>query len=611
MASYSRRDIELVSAFLDGQLTEPERSELESRLPREPRLRRLLRELGRVRALVRSLPPVQSEADLAGAFLEAAGAYTAEDRCVLCSPIPLEGLETLLREKVQDGGKEGSQQLQDMAAEGTPQESQVAQPPLRREPSPPLREGKPEFSHWWLELPGRLKNPRIWVWPAVAVLVALFFAWWPPELVRQIPSSYVLPSVKLDHDFALAPRLSVEPELARPEPSSDASFLLSPDAPAMPAPEEGGRRAIPPDEGQQKALEESLSAGLAGPGSATKPLAGPGPASAADSVAREAEAARSTGAAGLPEWREEAGSGSLAAKARPGEMGFEAREFLRQAIGSAATRHELTVLATKLDGEIELRIEAPERQFDFIWAELLKVAHDSGLQPLDSAAAEAEHKVLPAPARGRAFAGAPGLESRAPAAEGAGEAPGRLGAEEAQPGAIPPSWSPRRATRAEMVLTLTGTDSQLDRFFQEWLRDRGQLKIVLVRVTGLNLSTALSATLRRLPQESKDEVWELVPQRPEGLAAGAPTAGVAAMPAPQERSEAPFTPQVRSLPQMAEARQVESQGLAAPPVSAAARRTPNREDTQAGPVPTPTMSAQGAPQGGPVYRLTIRLRAAE
>jgi anti-sigma factor RsiW len=53
------RDVERLSAYLDGQLSAADQRELVARLDREPRLRQALEELRQVREALRALPPVR------------------------------------------------------------------------------------------------------------------------------------------------------------------------------------------------------------------------------------------------------------------------------------------------------------------------------------------------------------------------------------------------------------------------------------------------------------------------------------------------------------------------------------------------------------------------
>jgi len=52
----SFRDVELLSAYLDGQLSQDKRTRLESRLKSEPQLRNILDEMGSSRSLMGMLP---------------------------------------------------------------------------------------------------------------------------------------------------------------------------------------------------------------------------------------------------------------------------------------------------------------------------------------------------------------------------------------------------------------------------------------------------------------------------------------------------------------------------------------------------------------------------
>jgi hypothetical protein len=56
----SKRDWEALSAYMDEQLTTPERSRLESRLQSDPNLQMALEELQRTRAVLRSLPKLRA-----------------------------------------------------------------------------------------------------------------------------------------------------------------------------------------------------------------------------------------------------------------------------------------------------------------------------------------------------------------------------------------------------------------------------------------------------------------------------------------------------------------------------------------------------------------------
>ena len=50
------RDVELISAFLDGQLSRADATRLETRLKNEPALRAVFEEMGQTRTLLRKLP---------------------------------------------------------------------------------------------------------------------------------------------------------------------------------------------------------------------------------------------------------------------------------------------------------------------------------------------------------------------------------------------------------------------------------------------------------------------------------------------------------------------------------------------------------------------------
>lgn len=57
-ASFSQRDLELISSFLDGTVTPKERRDFLSRLRQEPELRRAVAEIRMVREGLRDLPPI-------------------------------------------------------------------------------------------------------------------------------------------------------------------------------------------------------------------------------------------------------------------------------------------------------------------------------------------------------------------------------------------------------------------------------------------------------------------------------------------------------------------------------------------------------------------------
>jgi anti-sigma factor RsiW len=56
----SERDLETISAYLDGQLPQRERTRLETRLQTDPGLREAYEQMHRTRAVLRSLPAVRA-----------------------------------------------------------------------------------------------------------------------------------------------------------------------------------------------------------------------------------------------------------------------------------------------------------------------------------------------------------------------------------------------------------------------------------------------------------------------------------------------------------------------------------------------------------------------
>ncbi|MBI5669569.1 MAG: zf-HC2 domain-containing protein [Chloroflexi bacterium] len=71
MARITDQDLELLSAYLDGELTAAERSALDARLQREPELRRELDTLRATVGLIRALPPLKAPRD-----------YTLDERLI-------------------------------------------------------------------------------------------------------------------------------------------------------------------------------------------------------------------------------------------------------------------------------------------------------------------------------------------------------------------------------------------------------------------------------------------------------------------------------------------------------------------------------------------------
>ena len=74
--SYKSLDDELLSAHVDGELTEAERTAVEQRLRDDPQARELVAELRRVSETLRSLPKHELGADLREAVLQEAVVHT-------------------------------------------------------------------------------------------------------------------------------------------------------------------------------------------------------------------------------------------------------------------------------------------------------------------------------------------------------------------------------------------------------------------------------------------------------------------------------------------------------------------------------------------------------
>lgn len=174
MARYSPRDVELLSAYLDGQVTEAERDEVERRLEVDAALRRLYAELKAVRGLVRSLPDVEPECDLA---TEITGAIEA---IRFVGQAPPAGLKEPSADPMNAAFAGDRVYLQSFTFQGPPQK-----PVQSQREDEPLAEGRAQ-SGWstervFAEIGRRLANPRVWIWPAAAVAVAILISLFPME----------------------------------------------------------------------------------------------------------------------------------------------------------------------------------------------------------------------------------------------------------------------------------------------------------------------------------------------------------------------------------------------------------------------------------------------
>jgi hypothetical protein len=188
MGRISRDDLERLSAYLDGELSPEERSTLESRLSSEPYLRRRLKELRRVRDLLRSLPRVRPSQEFLvdttsklqkhptlekeptlrkepTQFLAATPAEKPANMAdlVLCCPI----LDTYSEEFRPFGGPEEITQKTRQSVEGSRRAAAGGQSAI------------------WKQAVKRILRPRTILWPAVAVGVAILISLIPTARVER------------------------------------------------------------------------------------------------------------------------------------------------------------------------------------------------------------------------------------------------------------------------------------------------------------------------------------------------------------------------------------------------------------------------------------------
>jgi len=151
-----------ISAYLDGEVTDSQRAELEARLAADPAAQQLLDELRVLRAAVQSLPPAVLDEDLSGRVLE-----LAERQMLLDEPQP-------------------------------------ALPDLRPQPGSLVR-----------SLAGRFLQRRALVWTAIILLVACVLHWLEPQ-----PAVKPFRNVAMAPPVVNAPAASEHPEFRALSPSS-------------------------------------------------------------------------------------------------------------------------------------------------------------------------------------------------------------------------------------------------------------------------------------------------------------------------------------------------------------------------------------------------------
>jgi hypothetical protein len=230
MGRISRKDLERLSAYLDGELSPEERLIVEARLASEPQLRSRLEQLRRIRELLRSLPPisvppnvvsktrlrVESEsAKPAAAKLAQPLDIVEEEVPVLCEAVPVlcegyinppEGIlsaEYLTSEHLtkENGTK----------AEQTPKSAQSV---------------GSNYSALWREIAGRLLRPRTWFWPAVAVGVAVLISFLPMDIEQRTSPRQRSVALKADRS------VTHQAEMATDEPATAGVLKGPPLAPA-------------------------------------------------------------------------------------------------------------------------------------------------------------------------------------------------------------------------------------------------------------------------------------------------------------------------------------------------------------------------------------------
>jgi hypothetical protein len=171
---------ELLSAYLDGELTAGQRAQVEQLLATKPAARKILEELRALSATLKSLPRQKVGENLSEIVLR-----TAKLR-MLTEP--------------SDGEKTGA----DASATPIDEEQQKMGTDASTEPAPV-----------YSTILRRMKNPRIWVWEIVIVAVAVMLVVYHPN---QIADRNVAPSGNADRNIAMANKAGEKP--ASPPESS-------------------------------------------------------------------------------------------------------------------------------------------------------------------------------------------------------------------------------------------------------------------------------------------------------------------------------------------------------------------------------------------------------
>ncbi len=195
MTQYSERDIELVSAYLDGQVDDNERQEVEARLATDQSLRQLFAELKSLRRILGSLPAMSPPEHLGSEIIRRIAETKSREARALVPP---------------SGGTWPSSER--VSAEGP-----VA-----------WRVG----AEVWQALRRPLSNPRTWVWPLAAVAVALLLAFWPlqPEVLKRTRREPIVFRSERSSPFAEIPADEVQP--GRPA-ESQSGFVTDQEPPIL------------------------------------------------------------------------------------------------------------------------------------------------------------------------------------------------------------------------------------------------------------------------------------------------------------------------------------------------------------------------------------------
>ncbi len=164
---------ELLSAYLDGELTADQRAQVEHLLATKPAARKLLEELRTLSATLKSLPRQKVGEDL--------------------SDVVLRSAELRMRTEPADGEKTGTE----ASAETKHEEKQKIGTGASIEPVPV-----------YSTILRRLKNPRMWVWEIVIVAVAVMLLVYYPS---QNANRNVAPSGSAERNIAMANKAEGKP----------------------------------------------------------------------------------------------------------------------------------------------------------------------------------------------------------------------------------------------------------------------------------------------------------------------------------------------------------------------------------------------------------------